>query len=259
MKPIRYVTVFVTILLATVLVGCNKNDQGTADKQASSETALETQNQKISYVLGMNTGHQLKSMELELDKDAFSAGIGDALDGAEPKLGEDEIAAAVQAFETEMMAKREAAEKAAEEAFDIEAQGNQQEGEAFLAENAGKEGVTTTDSGLQYKVLVEGKGDKPSETSTVQVHYQGRLIDGTEFDSSIKRGVPAEFGVTQVIAGWTEALQLMPEGSKWELYIPSDLAYGPGGTGPIGPNQTLIFEVELLQANVSQEEAEASE
>jgi FKBP-type peptidyl-prolyl cis-trans isomerase len=107
---------------------------------------------------------------------------------------------------------------------------------------------------LQYKVLTAGTGVKPNASSTVEVHYAGRLLDGTEFDSSFKRGVPAQFGVTQVIAGWTEALQLMPEGSKWELYIPAELAYGPGGTGPIGPNSTLIFEVELLQANVSAEE-----
>ena len=111
----------------------------------------------------------------------------------------------------------------------------------------------TTASGLQYKVITAGEGPVPTADSVVEVHYSGRLLDGTEFDSSIKRGVPAQFGVTQVIAGWTEALQLMPEGSKWELYIPAALAYGPGGTGPIGPNQTLIFEVELLQANVASE------
>jgi len=127
---------------------------------------------------------------------------------------------------------------------------NADEGTAFLAENAGLEGVKTTESGLQYKVLTAGEGPKPTVDSTVEVHYAGRLLDGTEFDSSIKRGVPAQFGVTQVIAGWTEALQLMSEGSKWELYIPANLAYGPGGTGPIGPNATLIFEVELLQANI---------
>ncbi|MDO7636496.1 MAG: FKBP-type peptidyl-prolyl cis-trans isomerase, partial [Porticoccaceae bacterium] len=130
-------------------------------------------------------------------------------------------------------------------------EGNLKEGQAFLAENGTKEGVVTTASGLQYKVISAGSGAKPTVDSTVEVHYAGRLLDGTEFDSSVKRGVPATFGVTQVIAGWTEALQLMPQGSKWELYIPADLAYGPGGTGPIGPNQMLIFEVELLNANVS--------
>jgi FKBP-type peptidyl-prolyl cis-trans isomerase len=123
-----------------------------------------------------------------------------------------------------------------------------------LLANGAKEDVVTTASGLQYKVLTVGTGSIPTDASTVEVHYAGSLIDGTEFDSSIKRGVPAQFGVTQVIAGWTEALQLMPEGSKWALYIPADLAYGPGGTGPIGPNSTLIFEVELLQANVATEE-----
>ncbi|MFT7368154.1 MAG: FKBP-type peptidyl-prolyl cis-trans isomerase, partial [Oceanospirillaceae bacterium] len=136
----------------------------------------------------------------------------------------------------------------------LQSEANGEDGAAFLLANGAKEDVVTTASGLQYKVLTVGTGSIPTDASTVEVHYAGSLIDGTEFDSSIKRGVPAQFGVTQVIAGWTEALQLMPEGSKWALYIPADLAYGPGGTGPIGPNSTLIFEVELLQANVEADE-----
>ena len=162
-----------------------------------------------------------------------------------------QIAETVKTFEAEMMAKRDEMQQAEEQAFSLQAEGNLKEGQAFLAENGTKEGVVTTASGLQYKVISAGSGAKPTVDSTVEVHYAGRLLDGTEFDSSVKRGVPATFGVTQVIAGWTEALQLMPQGSKWELYIPADLAYGPGGTGPIGPNQMLIFEVELLNANVS--------
>ncbi len=128
-----------------------------------------------------------------------------------------------------------------------------EDGDACMHVKGAKEDVVTTASGRQYKVLTAGTGSIPTDASTVEVHYAGSLIDGTEFDSSIKRGVPAQFGVTQVIAGWTEALQLMPEGSKWALYIPADLAYGPGGSGPIGPNSLLIFEVELLQANVDSE------
>ena len=160
------------------------------------------------------------------------------------------MAEAIQAFETQRTAKRDEMQQAQEQEASMQAESNLAAGTAFLAENGAKEDVITTASGLQYKVLVEGTGATPTAESTVEVHYAGRLLDNTEFDSSVKRGVPAQFGVTQVIAGWTEALQLMPEGSKWELYIPADLAYGPGGTGTIGPNDTLIFEVELLQANV---------
>jgi FKBP-type peptidyl-prolyl cis-trans isomerase len=143
-----------------------------------------------------------------------------------------------------MMAEQEASAK-------LVAETNIKEGEAFLAENAKKEGVVVLESGLQYKILTAGTGAIPTPENTVEVHYKGTLLDGTEFDSSFKRGVPAQFGVTQVIPGWVEALQLMKEGAKWELYVPADLAYGPGGTGGlIGPNQTLIFEVELLKASV---------
>ena len=134
------------------------------------------------------------------------------------------------------------------------AEANKKEGEEFLASNKTKEGVVTTASGLQYKVITAGTGPSPKASDKVSVHYRGTLIDGTEFDSSYRRGEPVSFPVKGVIAGWTEALQLMKEGAKWELYIPSELAYGPGGTGgPIGPNATLIFEVELLQASVSSE------
>ena len=124
--------------------------------------------------------------------------------------------------------------------------------QSFLEKNAIMPGIITTESGLQYRIITDGSGNKPTDMSTVEVHYVGRLLDGTEFDSSLKRGVPAQFGVTQVIPGWTEALKLMTEGSKWELFIPADLAYGLGGQGLIGPNAMLIFEVELLQSNITQ-------
>ncbi len=134
----------------------------------------------------------------------------------------------------------------------MQSDSNNQEGMAFLAENAKKTDVMTTASGLQYRIITAGSGSVPTEQSTVEVHYEGRLLDGTQFDSSITRGSPAQFGVTHVIAGWTEALQLMTEGSKWELFVPPELGYGSRGQGPIAANSTLIFEVELLQANIAQ-------
>ena len=163
----------------------------------------------------------------------------------------EEIAETMQAFQQQQMAKMQE-EQAAAGAKNAEA------GEAFLAENGKQEGVVTTDSGLQYKVVTKGDGAKPKADDLVSVHYKGTLLDGKEFDSSYKRGEPAEFGVNQVIPGWTEALQLMPVGSKWELVIPADLAYGPGGAGgDIGPNSTLQFEVELLE--IKDKEAAAAE
>jgi FKBP-type peptidyl-prolyl cis-trans isomerase len=175
------------------------------------------------------------------------------LRGDKPSLSDEQIAEVIKSFEIEMKAKQETMVAEQQKSVSAQSDSNAAEALAFLTANGTKEGVVTTDTGLQYRVLIEGDGAQPSVESTVEVHYAGRLLDGTEFDSSVKRGVPAQFGVTQVIAGWTEALQLMPEGSKWELYIPADLAYGPGGSGPIGPNSLLIFEVELLQANIVSE------
>lgn len=235
------------MLTGLVLTGCKES----AEAPSAPPVALDTDEQKVSYIMGMNIGSQISSDDFELDMDTFTLGISDAFSGAEPRLSEEEVRTTIESFQADMAAKQEAEIKKLAEA-------NQKEGEAFLAEKAAAEGVVVLESGLQYKVLEAGTGPKPSPENTVEVHYRGTLIDGTEFDSSYKRGVPAQFGVTQVIPGWTEALQLMPEGSRWELYIPSDLAYGPGGTGgAIGPNQTLVFEVELLQASVSSEADEA--
>ena len=157
-----------------------------------------------------------------------------------PMMTEDEIKTTIQAFGQKLMAKREQEQKVA-------ADKNKTASDAFLAENGKKDGVKTTASGLQYKVITEGKGDKPKADDTVEVNYKGTLIDGTEFDSSYKHGQSVTFPVNGVIPGWTEALQLMPVGSKYQIFIPSDLAYGPGGTGGvIGPNQALVFEVELV-------------
>tara|TARA_B110000046_G_scaffold147060_1_gene154603 strand:- start:9679 stop:10437 length:759 start_codon:yes stop_codon:yes gene_type:complete len=227
----------------------------TASEQMNQSTVVEltTQAQKISYLMGVDNGSNIKSMDIEFDAGAFQKGLETALSGGQPSLSEEQIAMVIEQFETDMKAKQATMQAEQQEAMSVQSDGNASEAAAFLVANGMKEGVITTESGLQYRVLTEGTGPQPSAESTVEVHYAGRLLDGTEFDSSVKRGVPTQFGVTQVIAGWTEALQLMPEGSKWELYIPADLAYGPGGSGPIGPNSLLIFEVELLQANVDSE------
>lgn len=209
---------------------------------ASAEEALvlETQKDKVSYGIGLDIGTSFKRQSLDLDPKALGAGIADALLGREPRLSKEEIDKVLNAFQQEMRAKAEAGKKQI-------ADKNQKEGEAFLAQNKEKEGVITLPSGLQYKVVKAGSGKMPKPTDTVKTNYQGTLIDGTEFDSSYKRGEPSSFPVNGVIKGWTEALQLMKVGSKWELYVPSNLAYGPRGAGQmIGPNAALIFEIELL-------------
>ena len=197
---------------------------------------------KLSYALGMSMGHNFKGTGIKtLNSADFAAGVASVYDGVKPEMTFDEAKRIVN----EYFAKREA-EMQAEAAKQGEV--NRKNGEAFLTENAKREGIKVTESGLQYEVLESGKGDSPKASDNVEVHYTGKLIDGTVFDSSVERGVPASFGVTQVIPGWVEALQLMHEGDKWRLYIPSDLAYGPNGAGGvIGPNMTLIFDVELLR------------
>ena len=246
LKPIVAMTAAVLFL-----TGCEQGAEQKAPADAAvSSTELTTQEQKISYIFGQNIGGQFQADGVAIDVDSFVAGINDAIAGNEPKLGEEETMAVVQQFQEEKMAEQQAE-------FDAMSEKNKTEGEAFLAENATKEGVVTLESGLQYKVITEGEGPIPTAESEVEVHYKGTLLDGTEFDSSYKRGVPATFGVTQVIPGWTEALSLMKEGSKWEVYIPASLAYGSGGAGAmIGPEQTLIFEVELLKANAADESEE---
>lgn len=197
---------------------------------------------KLSYALGMSMGHNFKGTGIKtLNSADFAAGVASVYDGVKPEMTFDEAKRIVN----EYFAKLEA-EMQAEAAKQGEV--NRKNGEVFLTENAKREGIKVTESGLQYEVLESGKGDSPKASDNVEVHYTGKLIDGTVFDSSVERGVPASFGVTQVIPGWVEALQLMHEGDKWRLYIPSDLAYGPNGAGGvIGPNMTLIFDVELLR------------
>lgn len=192
---------------------------------------------KLSYALGLNVGYSyLASGINKLQVDDFAAGVRAVMEAQEPAISIDEAKQIINEFFTQLQAE---AEKAGE--------ANRQAGEAFLAENAKREGVITLPSGLQYEVLTTGEGRKPKATDKVQCHYHGTLIDGMVFDSSVQRGTPAVFGVNQVIPGWVEALQLMSEGSRWKLYIPSNLGYGAQGAGPIPAHSTLIFEVELIK------------
>jgi len=207
---------------------------------AEDRPALKDAKDKVSYSIGLDIGMTFQKQKMEINSDVLAAGLKDGLSGAKPLLSPEEVRQVMTQFSKDMREKTAAANKEA-------ADKNTKEGEKFLAENKAKPGVKTTASGLQYKVEKEGSGTPPKETDTVEVNYRGTLIDGTEFDSSYKRGEPATFPVNRVIKGWTEALQLMKPGAKYQLFIPSNLGYGPGGTGgDIGPNATLIFEVELL-------------
>jgi FKBP-type peptidyl-prolyl cis-trans isomerase FklB len=209
---------------------------------AKSQTAmtLDTPRAKASYAVGLNIGKSLRRDAVDIDPATFEQGLKDGLAGGKALLTDDEMKTTMTAVQADLR-KRQEAEMA--QAGEV----NKKEGDVFLAANKTKEGVVTLPSGLQYKILKEGTGAKPTASDTVVCNYKGTLIDGKEFDSSYKRGQPATFPVGQVIKGWTEALQIMPVGSKWQLFIPSELAYGPRGPSPdIGPNATLIFEVELL-------------
>jgi FKBP-type peptidyl-prolyl cis-trans isomerase FklB len=214
---------------------------GTTVAKPGEVTTLTTDKQKSSYAIGMNLGAGLRRQEIDVDSAALIQGMKDSLAGGKTLLTEEEATAVLTKLRTEMQAKQQAKAKA-EEA------NNKKEGADFLAANKSKEGVVTLPSGLQYKILTPGTGPKPTASDTVSCNYRGTLINGTEFDSSYKRNEPASFPVSGVIKGWTEALQLMGVGAKWQLFIPADLAYGARGTpgGPIGPDSTLIFEVELL-------------
>jgi FKBP-type peptidyl-prolyl cis-trans isomerase FklB len=202
--------------------------------------ALKTQKEKASYAIGLNIGKSLHKDSVDVDPNILLRGLKDALAGGKTLLTDEEAKAAMIVLQNDLRKKQ--AEK-----MQLAGETNRKEGEAFLAANKTKEGIVTLASGLQYKILKEGTGPKPSASDSVVCDYRGTLLDNTEFDSSYKRGQPATFPVGGVIKGWTEALQLMPVGSKWQLFVPSELAYGERGAGAdIGPNATLIFEVELL-------------
>ena len=208
----------------------------------------KSQQEKLSYSLGYKTGSNMKNNSVDLDPEIFIKAFREGLAGNQASMTDQQMDAILQVLQKKISAKQPERKKELAERNKLLAERNKNEGDAFLAENAKKEGVVSLPSGLQYKVTNEGNGKQPAKTDKVKVHYRGILINGTEFDSSYKRGEPAMLGVDKVIKGWTEALQLMKEGSKWMLYIPSHLAYGGrgAGRGMIGPNQTLIFEVELI-------------
>ncbi len=211
-----------------------------ATKSSTAPVAITTEKDKTSYAIGMDLGNKLKSQSIDVDTAILLRGMNDGITGAKPLMSEDDMRASLNALSTMIRAKQTALLKDLTEK-------NKSEGDAFLLENRSKEGVVVLPSGLQYKILKAGDGPKPAASDSVVCNYKGTLINGKEFDSSFKRGQPATFPVSGVIKGWTEALQLMPVGSKWQLFIPPDLAYGERGAGAdIQPDSTLIFEVELM-------------
>jgi len=239
--------------LALGLAACKPIDPDAAGKDTTgADTAagngdiakasgLKTEKEQASYMVGMSLGKSLEPVKDDIDMDTVVKAMKTVASGGKPLLSDEQAQQVAQAFDQRLQAKRVAEADAA-------AKKNASEGEAFLAANAKKPDVKTTKSGLQYQVLVEGKGPKPTAEDMVKVHYKGELLDGTEFDNSHDRGEPAVFSLQQVAPGWAEGVQLMPVGSKYKLWIPSDLGYGETGTpgGPIPPNATLVFEVELL-------------
>ena len=223
-------------VLAGTFFACDKID-------TKGNRELTTQKDKVSYGIGLDIGRSFKQQNLaatDIDLDKLRMGITDALGGGKPAMTDSQLTETMMGFQKDMMARQDSTNKAKGEE-------NAKAATAFMEKNGKEAGVITTASGLQYKIITEGKGAKPDSSSTVTVHYVGTLLDGTEFDSSIKRGQPVSFPVTNVIKGWTEALQLMPVGSKWKLFVPPALGYGERGAGKqIGPNSALIFEVELI-------------
>jgi FKBP-type peptidyl-prolyl cis-trans isomerase FklB len=208
---------------------------------ARQKASPRSQKDKISYSIGLDIGKSLKRQSIDVEETLLIQGLKDALSGRKQLLSDEEAREVLTAYQKELVAKH------TEEAR-IAGEKNKKEGEEFLAENKKKPGVVTLPDGLQYKILEEGTGQTPKATDTVVTNYRGTLINGKEFDSSYRRGQPVTFPVNQVIRGWMEALQLMKVGSKWQLFVPSELAYGPNGAGPdIGPNATLILEVQLLE------------
>lgn len=211
-----------------------------APNQSSGTIPLTSETDKVSYTIGADLGKNFKKQEIDININALVQGLKDSQAGDNLALTKEEMQSTLQSFQKKLIERRAAKFKEVSEK-------NKKEGDDFLAKNKTEPGVVTTASGLQYKVLTKGNGAKPTPNDTVKVEYTGRLINGTVFDSSEKAGKPATFKVTEVIPGWTEALKLMPQGSTWEIYVPSELAYGARGVGePIGPNQTLIFKVHLL-------------
>lgn len=231
----------IALAITGAMAGCTTSSQSPEDPK------LESTDQKVSYGMGLVLGERMKNDLPDLQMEQFLQGIqhGHADDEELTRMSREEIQEALIAYQQQLQE---------EQASQVEelAEKNREAGETFLAENAQREGVKTTESGLQYEVLEEGDGPQPAADDRVKVHYTGELISGEVFDSSRERGEPVTFRLNQVIPGWTEGLQLMSEGSRYKLYIPSELAYGPGGNRGIGPNETLVFDVELLKVNPEQ-------
>ncbi|MFA6301575.1 MAG: FKBP-type peptidyl-prolyl cis-trans isomerase [Legionella sp.] len=212
---------------------------------ADTTTSLATDKDKLSYSIGADLGKNFKKQDIDVNPEALAKGMQDGMNGGQLILTEEQMKDVLNKFQKDLMAKRSAE-------FNKKSDDNKAKGEKFLVDNKGKQGVVALPSGLQYKIIEAGTGAKPSKSDTVTVEYTGHLIDGTVFDSTDKNGKPATFQVSQVIPGWTEALQLMPAGSTWEVYVPANLAYGPRSVGgPIGPNETLIFKIHLISVKKS--------
>jgi len=236
------------IILSIVLGAFLLSGQVVAGEQQDAGKDGMSKREKLSYSLGYETGKRMNKESVDIDPDIYTKAFREGFAGDKAVIADQEMDDTLREFQKGMKAKLSEKKQSPSEKNRLLAEKNRKEGEAFLAENAKKEGVVTLPSGLQYKVIKEGNGKTPQMSEKVEVHYRGLLINGGQFETTHKRGKPATFGVDKVIKGWSEALLLMKEGSKWMLFIPSDLAYGPRGAarGKIGPNQTLVFEVELI-------------
>lgn len=242
MKIRHAIPMFAAAMLAVAPLALQAQDTPAEAPAATGAAAAATMNevQTVSYIMGTQMGDSLRQNKIEIDIDAYLKGLRAGLENTEQPFTPQEKAEIMRDFQNKVR-ERQQAEREQESVTNLEA------AEKFLAENKGKEGIVTTESGLQYQVLAAGDGANPTDASRVKVHYRGTLLDGTEFDSSYGRGTPAEFGVGQVIAGWTEALKLMKPGAKYKLWIHPDMAYGKQGRPSIPPNSALVFEVELLE------------
>ncbi|MBW2567126.1 MAG: FKBP-type peptidyl-prolyl cis-trans isomerase [Deltaproteobacteria bacterium] len=241
----------ILLAVATLFVcSCGKEQSEKtkpAAKTATTKADLKTEDDKISYSLGFSMGSNFKKEELKVNLETFQKGIKDGFTGSGQILNEEEISKTMMALQQKMRTKKQAEYKEKMEERKKQGEANKEKGKTFLEENKAKEGVVTLKSGLQYKILKKGTGASPKATDTVKCQYKGTTIDGKEFDSSYKRDEPAKFALNRVIKGWTEGLQLMKEGGKWQFFVPAELGYGERGAGEnIGPDEVLIFEIELL-------------
>jgi len=230
-------------LLITIGLGLGLGVTGFAADDAA---LVKTPKGKMSYAVGLEMGRNITNYLVDVDAEALAAGVRDSVSKKKALISEQDAIAGMNEFRGQMQAKRSETQKLMQEKQKEAGDKNKKEGEAFLAENKTKPNIKTTSTGLQYRILTQGKGKVPTSNDTVIAHYRGTLINNTEFDSSYKRGEPSEFPVTRVIKGWTEALLMMPVGSKWQLFIPSELAYGESGRPNIPPNSVLLFDIELI-------------